>query len=185
MTAATMFGGFAPRGPGGGSVHTDPTRTPWEPETIMHHEHQRAYDDAPSLQRHWDEHPRWQNIRRPYQPQRVMTLRSSLPVDHTWARHGAHRLWEMFGNEPFVRCLSALTGSQAIQQVDAGLEAIYISGWQVAGMPTPAAKSIPTRVSIPSTPGPDSSNGSTGRSPGPTRSRPSRIAAGTPTTSPP
>lgn len=99
----------------------------------MNREHQTAYEDANSLQQYWNEHPRWQGIRRPYQAERVMDLRGSMPQRHTWAEHGAHRLWELFNQDSFVRCLSALTGSQAIQQVDAGLEAIYISGWQVAG----------------------------------------------------
>ncbi len=91
------------------------------------------YKNAETLSNYWNEDPRWEGIRRPYQPRQVLKLRGSLPVRHTWAEHGARTLWELFDEGPFVRCLSALTGSQAIQQVQAGLEAIYVSGWQVAG----------------------------------------------------
>ena len=99
----------------------------------MDDEYRNAYRSEQSLANHWSEHPRWQGIRRPYQPEKVLKLRGSMPVAHTRAEHGSQRLWDLFEDRSFVRCLSALTGSQAIQQVDAGLEAIYISGWQVAG----------------------------------------------------
>ena len=93
----------------------------------------QADRDPETLQRHWEEDPRWEGIRRPYQARQVLKLQGSLPVAHTWAEQGAKKLWRLFEDRQFVRCLSAVTGSQAIQQVDAGLEAIYISGWQVAG----------------------------------------------------
>ena len=93
---------------------------------------QNAYQDAQSLREYWNSDQRWEGIRRPYQSSQVMKLRGSMPVACTWAEAGAQRLWEQFDKGPFVRCLSAMTGSQAIQQVHAGLEAIYVSGWQVA-----------------------------------------------------
>ena len=120
----------------------------------MHHEYHNAFESADSLQNHWDEHPRWKGIRRPYQAERVMKLRGSMPVRHTRAEVGTHRLWELFDDEPFVRCLSALTGSQAIQQVDAGLESIYISGWQVAGDANTAGEVYPDQSLYPADSGP-------------------------------
>ena len=91
------------------------------------------YKSSESLQNYWESDPRWKGIRRPYQADRVLKLRGSLPVTHTLAEHGSRKLYDLFSRDPFVRCLSAVTGNQAIQQVEAGLNAIYISGWQVAG----------------------------------------------------
>ncbi|TXD34923.1 isocitrate lyase [Lujinxingia vulgaris] len=86
-----------------------------------------------ALQAQWDKDPRWRGVQRPYPASQVFKLRGSVPITYTLAERGAVRLWELFHDRPFVRCLSAVTGNQAIQQVQAGLEAIYISGWQVAG----------------------------------------------------
>ncbi|HEY2960139.1 MAG TPA: isocitrate lyase [Actinomycetota bacterium] len=80
----------------------------------------------------WDADPRWRQVRRDYRPEDVLRLRPSLPVEHTLARHGAERLWELLSGEEYVACLGALTGGQAVQMVKAGLQAIYLSGWQVA-----------------------------------------------------
>ncbi len=88
---------------------------------------------AREMERRWEEDRRWRGIRRPYEGQHVERLMSSLPIRHTLAEHGARRLWESFEEGPFLRCLSAVTGNQAIQEVEAGLGAVYISGWQVAG----------------------------------------------------
>ncbi len=77
--------------------------------------------------------PRWQGIERPYSTQEVLRLRPSVHIEHTLARLGAERLWHLLRTEPFVRSLGALTGNQAVEQVHAGLQAIYVSGWQVAG----------------------------------------------------
>src|SRR5919206_3722173 len=76
--------------------------------------------------------PRWEGITRPYTAEDVARLRGTVRVEHTLARLGAERLWEMMHERPFIRALGALTGNQAVQQVKAGLEAIYLSGWQVA-----------------------------------------------------
>lgn len=71
---------------------------------------------------------RWNGIVRPYGPEAVERLRPSVRVEHTLARLGAERLWELLNGEGFVRSLGALTGNQAVQQVQAGLQAIYVSG---------------------------------------------------------
>jgi len=80
----------------------------------------------------WGESPRWQGIRRDYSRADVDRLRPSLPVEHTIARHGAGRLWQLLHEEDYLPALGALTGGQAVQMVKAGLKAIYLSGWQVA-----------------------------------------------------
>ncbi|MBA2662116.1 MAG: isocitrate lyase [Bradymonadaceae bacterium] len=85
------------------------------------------------LETSWESDARWNDVRRPYGAKQVLKLRGSILIEHTLARMGAERLWELFNERPFVRALSAVTGNQAIQQVEAGLEAIYISGWQTAG----------------------------------------------------
>lgn len=80
----------------------------------------------------WRDDPRWQGITRPYTPADVLRLRGSIQIEYTLARLGAGRLWELLRSRPFVNALGALTGNQAVQQVKAGLQAIYLSGWQVA-----------------------------------------------------
>ncbi|MBV2180386.1 MAG: isocitrate lyase [Castellaniella sp.] len=86
-----------------------------------------------NLQRSWAEDPRWQGIKRGYGADEVVRLRGSVVVEHTLARRGADKLWDLLHTENFVNALGALTGNQAMQQVKAGLKAIYLSGWQVAG----------------------------------------------------
>ena len=78
------------------------------------------------------DHPRWAGIKRPYSEADVLRLRGSVRIEYTIARLGAERLWTLMNERPFVNALGALTGNQAVQQVRAGLEAIYLSGWQVA-----------------------------------------------------
>jgi isocitrate lyase len=87
---------------------------------------------AHELYDYWNKNPRWEGIQRPYRPEEVLRLRGSLKIDYTLASLGAAKLWNMLLEEPFIRALGAMTGNQAIQQVDAGLKSIYISGWQVA-----------------------------------------------------
>ncbi|MFT0533488.1 isocitrate lyase [Castellaniella hirudinis] len=86
-----------------------------------------------NLQRSWAEDPRWQGIKRGYSADEVVRLRGSVVVEHTLARRGAEKLWDLLHSEDYVNALGALTGNQAMQQVKAGLKAIYLSGWQVAG----------------------------------------------------
>src|SRR5689334_14189271 len=93
----------------------------------------RALPTADELRRHWAESPRWRGIQRGYQAEDVVRLRGTIPVEHTIARLTAEKLWRYINEKPFVNALGALTGNQAMQQVKAGLDAIYLSGWQVAG----------------------------------------------------
>lgn len=84
------------------------------------------------LERDWRENPRWQGITRPYAAADVVRLHGSVQIEYTLAKLGAQRLWELMHTEPYVAALGALTGTQAVQMVQAGLKAIYLSGWQVA-----------------------------------------------------
>jgi len=88
---------------------------------------------AQNLANEWKSHPRWQGITRGYRAEDVVRLRGTVQVEHTLARLGAEKLWRYLKEKPFVNALGALTGNQAMQQVKAGLDAIYLSGWQVAG----------------------------------------------------
>ena len=87
---------------------------------------------AAALEKDWAENPRWKGIKRVYSGADVVRLRGSLQIEHTLAQRGADKLWNLINTEPFVNTLGALTGNQAMQQVKAGLKAIYLSGWQVA-----------------------------------------------------
>jgi isocitrate lyase len=87
----------------------------------------------PQLEKDWAENPRWKGIKRGYSAADVVKLRGSLQIEHTLAKRGAEKLWNLINTEPFVNTLGALTGNQAMQQVKAGLKGIYLSGWQVAG----------------------------------------------------
>ena len=80
----------------------------------------------------WDQSERWKGIERPYTAEDVLRLRGSIRIEYTLANEGARRLWELLHAGPFTAALGALTGAQAVQQVQAGLKAIYVSGWQVA-----------------------------------------------------
>ena len=88
--------------------------------------------EAKALQAEWATSPRWRGIQRDYTAEDVLRLRGSFAVEHTIARMGAQRLWELLHTEPHVKALGALTGNQAMQMVKAGLKAIYLSGWQTA-----------------------------------------------------
>ena len=92
----------------------------------------RRQEEARKLEREWAEEPRWKGVKRGYSAEDVVRLRGSLAVEHTLARRGAGKLWRMMHERPFVHSLGALTGNQAVQQVKAGVPAIYLSGWQVA-----------------------------------------------------
>ncbi|MCS7208869.1 MAG: isocitrate lyase [Fimbriimonadales bacterium] len=89
-------------------------------------------DTVEQLEREWRENPRWQGVQRPYSAADVVRLRGSVQIEYTLAKLGAQRLWELLHTEPYVAALGALTGTQAVQMVQAGLKAIYLSGWQVA-----------------------------------------------------
>ncbi len=87
---------------------------------------------ATALRKDWKENPRWNGVKRPYKAEDVVRLRGNVQIEHTLARRGAERLWHLVNTEPYVNCLGALTAGQAMQQVKAGIKAIYLSGWQVA-----------------------------------------------------
>lgn len=89
-------------------------------------------EQVEQLRKEWNENERWQGIERTYTAEEVVRLRGSVVVEQTLARRGAERLWNSLHTEDFINALGALTGNQAVQQVKAGLQAIYLSGWQVA-----------------------------------------------------
>lgn len=87
---------------------------------------------AEAITHDWSTNPRWRGIERPYTAEDVLRLRGSIHIEHTLARMGAERLWELLQTEPYINALGAMSGNQAVQQVQAGLKAVYVSGWQVA-----------------------------------------------------
>jgi len=105
---------------------------------------------ASELERDWEGNLRWQGIVRPYSAEDVIRLRGSIKIDYTLARLGADRLWNLLHAEPYVAALGALTGNQAVQQVKAGLKAIYLSGWQVAADANLAGQMYPDQSLYPS-----------------------------------
>lgn len=88
--------------------------------------------DAATIAEHWANDERWKGIERPYRADDVVRLRGSLQIEYTLAQKGAERLWHLLQTEDYINALGALSGNQAVQQVKAGLKAIYLSGWQVA-----------------------------------------------------
>ena len=106
-------------------------------------------DAAEQLRKDWRTLPRWQGIERPYQAEDVLRLRGSVRIEHSLARLGAEKLWQYIHEKPFVNALGALTGNQAMQQVRAGLDAIYLSGWQVAGDANLAGEMYPDQSLYP------------------------------------
>ena len=104
---------------------------------------------AEQLTRHWNEHPRWSGVRRGYTAEDVVRLRGTVHIEHSLARLGADKLWSHMASMPFVNALGALTGNQAMQQVRAGLKAIYLSGWQVAGDANLAGEMYPDQSLYP------------------------------------
>ncbi len=105
---------------------------------------------AEELRNRWDVESRWAGIRRDYSSQEVVHLRPSIRVDHTLARVGAERLWKLLNDEESLLSMGALTGSQAVQMVRAGLKAVYISGWQVAADGNLASQTYPDQSLYPS-----------------------------------
>jgi isocitrate lyase len=104
---------------------------------------------AALLDKDWKENSRWAGISRTFTAADVIKLRGSLPIEHTLAKRGAEKLWTLVNTEPFVNALGALTGNQAMQQVKAGLKAIYLSGWQVAGDANLAGEMYPDQSLYP------------------------------------
>ena len=102
-----------------------------------------------NLEAEWKSNPRWAGIKRPYSAEDVDRLRGSVHIEHTLARLGAERLWSLLHSEPYTAALGAMTGNQAVQQVAAGLKAIYVSGWQVAADANDAAQMYPDQSLYP------------------------------------
>ena len=97
----------------------------------------------------WELNKRWQGIKRPYSAEDVVRLRGTVQVEHTLARMGAERLWRLMNQEDYVHSLGALSGNQAVQMVQAGLKAIYLSGWQVAADANVATQTYPDQSLYP------------------------------------
>jgi isocitrate lyase len=88
---------------------------------------------AKEIQQDWDTNPRWKNVKRDYTAEEVVRCSGSVRIEHSLAKNGAEKLWDLINTEDYVNALGALTGNQAMQQAKAGLKAVYLSGWQVAG----------------------------------------------------
>ena len=109
----------------------------------------RSLPTAAELKQEWDTDPRWKGVRREYSAEDVVRLRGTVHVEHSLARLGAEKLWNSLHKEDFVNALGALTGNQAMQQVKAGLKAIYLSGWQVAADANLAGEMYPDQSLYP------------------------------------
>lgn len=109
----------------------------------------RNAQESLSLHQQWTTNPRWKGIKRNYSADEVIRLRGSLQPEHTYARRGAEKLWNLLTTGPYVNTLGALTGMQALQQVKAGLKAIYLSGWQVAADANLAGQMYPDQSLYP------------------------------------
>ncbi|ALG69208.1 isocitrate lyase [Beggiatoa leptomitoformis] len=105
--------------------------------------------DAKALEKEWAENPRWKGVTRGYSAAEVVRLRGTMPIEHTLAKVGAEKLWKYLNTEAYVNALGALTGNQAMQQAKAGLKAIYLSGWQVAGDANSAGQMYPDQSLYP------------------------------------
>jgi hypothetical protein len=106
-------------------------------------------DKAARLRLQWQEDPRWAGVERDYTAEDVVRLRGSVQEEYTLARLGAERLWALLRSGGYVNALGALTGNQAVQQVRAGLKAIYLSGWQVAADANLAGQTYPDQSLYP------------------------------------
>ncbi|MCI0350161.1 MAG: isocitrate lyase, partial [Acidobacteriales bacterium] len=112
-------------------------------------------DHVAKLENHWATDKRWQGIRRGYSAEAVVRLRGSVEIKYTLGEMGANRLWELLHSEHYVAALGAMTGCQAVQQVQAGLKAIYLSGWQVAADANLAGQMYPDQSLYPANSVPD------------------------------
>lgn len=112
--------------------------------------HEVVADEREELEAQWARDPRWKGIVRPYSAEDVLKLRGNLAIEYTFAKIGAKRLWYLINHEDYVPALGALTGNQAVQQVEAGLQAIYLSGWQVAADANLAGEMYPDQSLYPS-----------------------------------
>ena len=102
-----------------------------------------------AIEKDWAESPRWKGVKRNYTAEDVVRLRGSVQPQATYAKNGAEKLWSLLHDEPYINCLGALTGGQAVQQVKAGVKAIYLSGWQVAADANLASEMYPDQSLYP------------------------------------
>ena len=110
---------------------------------------ERIRAEAAELEREWATNPRWAGVSRTYSAEDVARLRGSIREEHTIARRGAERLWHLLTSTDYVHALGAITGNQAVQMVRAGLKAIYLSGWQVAGDGNTSGETYPDQSLYP------------------------------------
>ena len=110
---------------------------------------QKNAERIQKIQQDWDTNPRWKNVTRNYTAEDVIKLRGSLDVEHTFAKNGAQKLWDGLNSKEYMAGLGALNGNQAIQEVEAGLNAIYLSGWQVAADANLSAEMYPDQSLYP------------------------------------
>src|SRR6202046_649121 len=110
---------------------------------------QRTLPSAEELRRYWNDSPRWRGITRAYSAEDVVRLRGTGPIEHSIARITAEKLWRYLNEKPDVNALGALTATQAMQQGRAGLDAIYLSGWQVPGDANLAGQMYPDQSLYP------------------------------------
>lgn len=109
----------------------------------------KTEDRIQALITNWTTNPRWKGVERPYTAEKVVTLQGSYQIEHSIAKRGSEILWQKLNNQDWVAGLGALTGNQAIQEVEAGLEAIYLSGWQVAADANIAGEMYPDQSLYP------------------------------------
>ncbi len=107
-------------------------------------------EEVAALEKEWKSSPRWKGVKRPYGAEEVLRSRGSFKIDYTFAQKGAERLWDLLQKETYLHALGALTGNQAVQQIEAGLQAIYLSGWQVAADANLACEMYPDQSLYPS-----------------------------------
>ena len=107
-----------------------------------------------AIQADWDNNPRWQGIERNYSAEDVVRLQGSFTIEHSLGRRGAERLWSLINTSDYVHALGAISGGQAVQMVKAGLQSIYLSGWQVAGDANLAEEVYPDQSLYPANSGP-------------------------------
>src|SRR5258707_2332244 len=136
------------KGNGNGQHHAVPQRH--LEQLLSEKEHAAQYALAQDcLNYDWATNSRWKGVERPYTAEDVLRLRGSIQIEHTLARLGAERLWALLRTEPYVNALGAMTGNQTLQQVQAGLKAIYVSGWQVAADANDAGQMYPDQSLYP------------------------------------
>src|SRR5437867_10222151 len=107
-------------------------------------------EEIRTLENHWRNDPRWRGVTRNYTAEKVLRLRSTVKIEHTIADQMSRKLWKLLNSGPYVNALGALTGNQAVQMVQAGLKAIYLSGWQVAADNNLASRMYPDQSLYPS-----------------------------------